>query len=1077
MAVPQKHTWVTTERLDKFLSTTYWTDCNLKAAEDVRTKSLPPGTALRARALSLPQTSTDEVFPTRMTFSEAVDAFKVPQSRATDVKVGDSFGPLNTTHWFELVILAPSAAFEAIDESDWELQWHTGAEGLVYSATGEIICGLTGGGRDFVALSTLAAYSTSLERTQIASPAGFRRCRLYLEMACNSLCGDGAMTMISRPDYDRRFTLTKAALVKVGPDLRQLRLDLTIMHELATANKDSMNDIVAAEALSAANDAINQFHFDDPASHGRALATTAAFFARVASASSAEPLHTVHAMGHCHIDCAWLWRYCESRRKAARSWASQMHLNEHLPLKFHFAVSQAVQMHWVQQDYPQLFDRLRKSASDGGLFCPTGATWVECDGNLPSGESFMRQFFYGQQFHQRQFGAPCDVFWLPDTFGYSGQLPQVAKLHGVKYFMSQKLSWNLINKPPHTTFWWQGIDGKRSTLLAHFPPTDTYGSTLGVGDVLKHGSNKSNKDLAECRHSMLLFGHGDGGGGPTEEMLRRLSRFESVSSAACGVKINLSSTPSSFFHTIEREEATLRRLQRHVGELYFELHRGTLTSVTRLKRANIKCQSSLRTAEFLATWQFLDDPSFVYPHEQLADLWRVLLLQQFHDVLPGSSIGDVNTDAMKQFDTVRNGALAISARCAATDVFVNSTSFPLVGHRDNALLSSCIAESEAKEFPPWSTSTLTPFPVSPRPVSFTVENGSDDATVIEFPAYRCVVSQTGVIESFRLKASDGTLRAEMVGPERWNVLRMYDDVPLFWDAWDVEVYHTEKPIEMPESTHPTELRQNTTSCTFRYRCVLSDCSHVDVVLHFDEAPRVCVFAEADWHEKHRILKLECDTTITSTFATFDIQFGKVDRPTHVNSSHDSARFETSLQRWFNLSEPGLGVAVVQANGMHAATVRGSMMSLSLVRAPTSPDPDADRGKHEWCFTILPHTGDLAAAALDAEAACHELRSDWITAKRRVPVTSQQLFASSPAHVVVSSVRVEEDRVVVHCYESQGRQAVDATVQFFDRPILEAHLCDGLLRPLRKLAVEGDTARLGPLAAFEVVVVVLNIQRR
>ncbi|KAJ2228451.1 Glycoside hydrolase, 38 vacuolar alpha mannosidase, partial [Coemansia sp. RSA 475] len=343
-----------------------------------------------------------------------------------------------------------------------------------------------------------------------------------------------------------------------------------------------------------------------------------------------------YAIGNCHIDTAWLWPFAETRRKTARSWSTQLNLMDSFE-EYRFTASQAQQFEWLKEDYPSLFKRIQGKAKTG-QFVPIGGTWVEMDCNIPSGESLARQFLLGQRFYKQHFGQTCDVFWLPDTFGYSSQLPQIVRLAGAKYFFTQKLSWNNINKFPNTTFWWTGLDG--SSVLTHMAPSETYSAQCRPGELIN--GVKKHKDVAYSNESLYLFGNGDGGGGPLRSMLERLRRMANVD----GLPRVKQSHPREFYEHVEK---TTRELVAWKGELYFELHRGTYTSQSNNKLWNRQSEFLLRDAELLCTVASFgsEDSEFEYPAEELTRLWKLVCLNQFHDVVPGSAINMVYRDSDK----------------------------------------------------------------------------------------------------------------------------------------------------------------------------------------------------------------------------------------------------------------------------------------------------------------------------------------------------------------------------------------------------------------------------------------------
>lgn len=546
----------------------------------------------------------------RPTFEEASKADYKP------AKVGDIFGPAWATHWFRIVVSVPAHLRE---KKHLEFHWDSGSEGLVWSHDGRPLQGLTGGG----------------ERIEWILPDSFRDGKehtFYVEMACNSMFGvpTGGDT-IQPPDPNRYFALTKAQISAINLDARQLRIDTWIIGDAAREfPEDSWEQ---HKALNTVTDIINNFVLGDPESLKKCRGIAQEYIgSHVDSAKvyDSGTLPQVYGIGHCHIDTCWLWPWAETKRKVARSWSNQCNLMELYP-EHRFACSQAQQFKWLKLYYPSVFDRVKAKVKEG-RFNPIGGSWVEHDTNLPSGESLVRQFLYGQRFFQSNFGERSKTFWLPDTFGYSSQLPQLCQLAGMNRFLTQKLSWNNINNFPHTTFNWVALDG--SQVMCHMPPAETYTAEAHFGDVSRSVSR--HKSMDQDHTSLLVFGKGDGGGGPTWEHLEKLRRCRGISDEVGRLpRVHMGNTVDDFFDKLEKKGTSLVTWY---GELYFELHRGTYTTQANNKRDNRRSENMMRDLELLATIASLKYSSYKYPKADFDDIWENILLCQFHDCLPGSCI-------------------------------------------------------------------------------------------------------------------------------------------------------------------------------------------------------------------------------------------------------------------------------------------------------------------------------------------------------------------------------------------------------------------------------------------------------
>jgi alpha-mannosidase len=506
---------------------------------------------------------------------------------------------------------------------------------MVWTADGMPLQGLTGGG----------------ERIEWVIPKSFRDGKehtIYIEMACNGMFGNapGGKTIIAPPDPNKYFRLSKADIVSVNVQARMLLFD---MWELGDAARElPENSAEQNHALSVAMKIIDTFQVDNQESilKCRKLAQEIVgpdVDSHRVYEKGKDPV--VFGVGNCHIDTCWLWPWDETKRKVARSWSSQCDLMDRYP-EATFACSQAQQFKWLKQYYPAAYDRVRRKAKEG-QFIPIGGSWVEHDTNMPSGESLVRQFFYGQRFFESEFGPRARTFWLPDTFGYSSQIPQLCRLAGMDRFMTQKLSWNNINNFPHTTFMWVSPDG--SQVICHMPPSETYTAEADFGDLKR--SISQHKTMRVDSSSLLLFGKGDGGGGPTWQQFEKLRRCAGISNTIGGIpKVKLGHTVDDFFDRLAPKAAEFPTWH---GELYFELHRGTYTTQANNKYYNRKSEVLLRDIEQLATIASIKSKSYKYPTEEIDFMWESVLLCQFHDCLPGSCIEMCYDDSDKVIGCIK----------------------------------------------------------------------------------------------------------------------------------------------------------------------------------------------------------------------------------------------------------------------------------------------------------------------------------------------------------------------------------------------------------------------------------------
>jgi alpha-mannosidase len=532
--------------------------------------------------------------------------------------VGEQFGPPWSTHWFKVEITIP----RRWRDREVHLLWDSSTEACVWHE-GEPQQGLSG------AYGHTGTRFLRTEYRLTRAAAGGEQITLMVEVACNGLFG-------VRPGHFRDPSLIgflrQAEIAIFDQEAWHLYWDFRVIADMAQHLTPQTPR--GGQALYVANRMVNLIDLEDRATWPAARALAAEFL----GARNGEGQHDVSAVGHGHLDTAWLWPIAETVRKCVRTFSTAIAYMDDDP-EYKFACSQAQQYEWIKDRHPGLYARLKEKVA-AGQFVPVGGTWVEPDCNLPSGESLVRQFLFGQRFFRQEFGITCRVFWQPDVFGYSAALPQIMHGAGIDYFFSQKLSWNQFNQPPHHTFLWEGLDGSR--VLVHFPPTDTYSSMAGVADLVR--TLRQFKDHERARESLLLFGYGDGGGGPTRGMLEQLRRVRDVDGLP---RVEIRS-PEEFF---ARCAADIQDPAVWVGELYFELHRATYTTQAQAKLYNRRCESLLHDVEFLAAVACARHGA-IYPAEPLARLWKLLLTLQFHDILPGSSIAEVYREAMAEYGAI-----------------------------------------------------------------------------------------------------------------------------------------------------------------------------------------------------------------------------------------------------------------------------------------------------------------------------------------------------------------------------------------------------------------------------------------
>jgi alpha-mannosidase len=843
-------------------------------------------------------------------------------------QLGERFGPLWATYWFRVWATIP----EEWRGSRVELRWYTGSEATLWRD-----------GRVIVGLNRYHAEAT------LADEAGPGPLAFEVELACNGLFGA----------QDGPVELARCELARFDPAAWRVAHDFEVLRALEA--HPATDPTLAGELRGH----LEEFA-DDPANG-------AGILAELYGQRNGTYSHEVVAVGHAHIDTAWLWPLAETYRKTVRTFSTALRYMDEYP-DYRFACSQAQQYAWIKERNADLWERIGTKVASG-QFVPVGGSWVEPDLNLPSGEALVRQLLLGQRFFERELGRRCEEFWAPDAFGYNGQLPQLLRGAGITRFLTQKLSWNRFNRPEHTTFVWQGIDG--SEVLAHFPPADDYNSMATVSDLLK--TARGNKNLEQSGTSMLVYGHGDGGGGPTREMLETLVRVRDLQ----GLPRTRMAPPTAFFEALEGEPAERPVV---VGELYFEYHRGTYTTQAFVKRGNRRGEQLLHDAEFLSVARGGD-----YPRAELDRLWKLLLLQQFHDILPGSSIRLVYEDAARDFAELEAAGTALVGDGPTP---VNTT-----GYARREVVGDTVVEA-----PPYGAGVVVEPDDEVRIDGLTLENAH----------LRVTLSPDGSVESVLHKASG---RETLAAPG--NRLELYDDDPVAFDAWDIDPYtlHTGRdaaPAESYEVVTETPLRAE-----IAFERSVGEASRLRQVVRLDAgAGRLEFQTTVDWHESHTLLKVGFPLAVRSPYATYQMPFGYAERPTHYSTSFDRARYEVPGHRFADLSEYGFGAAVL-TDSKYGYSCYGSDLRVSLLRSSKSPDPEADIGRHEFAYALVPHSGGWREAGIVREAALFN------APLRRVAHPFEGSFASVAGGLVLDTIKRAEDSdaIVLRLYEPHGGRGV------------------------------------------------------
>jgi alpha-mannosidase len=891
------------------------------------------------------------------------------------VALGAQLGPLFATHWLRAAATVPAAwAGARVD-----LLIDTRSEATLWLG-GAAVAGLNSSGSQPRPGAPL-----------VAAAAGGERLAFEVEIACNDPFGYGVEGGGAAGPFRTLspFVLDACELARFDADAWRLLFDFAVLRELERA--DGVDPSLAGDLLAGLDAFCDAWSERDRAGWGDAGRILTALYDRHAAGGP----HELAAVGHGHIDTGWLWPLEESWRKVRRTFANQAALMDAYP-EHVFAASQAQHYAWVRERDPGLWARLRERAARG-QWVAIGGTWVEPDLNLPSGESLARQLLYGQRFFERELGVRCREGWQPDAFGYPGQLPQLMRLAGIDRFVTQKLSWNRFNAPEHHTFTWQGLDG--SEVLAHFPPANTYNAEATVAELRRDVA--AYRDHARSGHSLLVFGHGDGGGGPTAAMLERLRRARDLR----GLPRTTVCAPAAFFDRLAADAGPLRTI---VGELYFEYHRGTYTSQAALKAGNRRGETALHDAELIAAVA-TRLAGANHPRDALAELWRVLMVSQFHDILPGTSIAEVNARARADLAAVARGADELAAAALAA----LGGDGPLAPVNPAPFARREVVRDPAGtlalvEAPPCGVGEVLPPEAGDRVrVTRTVDGGA----VLENAHLRARIDSGGALASLVELA---TGREALSAPG--NRLELYEDRPVEWDAWDIDPFHLQTRADCAPAAGLAEVREDPLRAEVVVEREVGEASRLRQTFVLDAgARRLVVRTVADWHESHRLLKVAFPLAVHAHDATYEAAFGAVRRPAHFSTRHDAARYEVPGHRWADLSEHGFGVALLTDSKYGYSALHGTLR-ISLLRAPKTPDPEADMGRHEFAYAVMPHAGGWQDAGVVGQARAFNAPLRW-----GAGVAAGSWAAVDDPGLVLDTVKLAEDSgaLVLRLYEAHG----------------------------------------------------------
>ena len=937
-----------------------------------------------------------------------------------NIEEGNRWGEKWESAWFHLKGTVPKIWSGKSIAADLDFS----GEGLVFNAEGQALQGITNG----------SIWDPNFARTRVPlidKCIGEEKIELWVEAAANSLFG-----VFTDPDPEeespKRYGWFDAKVDKMrfgifDRDIWLLYLDVRIL--LGLVKHLDEKSVRRVRIINVLNLCVNTFS-DDRNNAQKARECLKVELNKNASASDLK----VSAIGHAHIDTGWLWPVRETVRKSARTFATQLSIIERYP-QYIFGASQPQHYQFMKDSYPEIYDRIKVAVAKGNWECQ-GGMWVEADCNLISGESMVRQLLHGKNFFMDEFNVDVDNLWLPDVFGYSAALPQILRKSGINFFLTQKLSWSQFNEFPHQTFHWRGIDG--TEILTHFPPENTYNSELDTEFLLPAQNGFKEKDKLD--EFISLFGVGDGGGGPKPENIELGMRMADLENSP-RVRFD---TAKNFFHRLEKDKGLL---DTWVGELYLELHRGTLTTHGLVKKQNRKLEWKLRAVEML--WSCIEIDK--YPIKKLDQLWKKLLINQFHDIIPGSSINLVYQTTHKEYEEIHQGCDELIDKSSSilfekdvnAFVLVNTLSYSWKGMVDipESFNGFEVLDGDGKSLQLQKIDDQIQAYVSLEPLSYstfkkgkkiTVESFSDKSLVLENELIRYEFDEKGqMVSAFDKEESKEIL--DGVG----NVLSLYEDRPNNWDAWDIDFFYRDALIGTATVANDSSGSNGNISKQIQFNFRVGGSTIFQKVILKPESKRIDFQTVVDWKEKHKMLRVHFPVSVMSEQASFDIQYGYVKRNTHRNTSWDKAKFEVVGHKYADLSDHDYGVALLN-DCKYGYMVHDNLLDLNLLRSPSNPDPDADMGEHMFTYSLLPHKNDLIRSTVISESSELNqlpLKFDGVVSKVKMPLS----LSGEGLELAALKKAEKEDCWIVRVIETHGRNSKGKL--HFNGEVIECNLIE------------------------------------
>ena len=963
-----------------------------------------------------------------------------------ELSAGDKWGYLFDCAWFNFT----ANISREVKDKKIVLLIDVNGELCVFDKAGTPVRGLTSKSSTFS-----RKLGTPTKRVLLVSNRSLKMgsIDLWADAGCNDLFGE----------LQENGTVKEAFVAICNDEIRDLYYDFEVLYDLMGSLPPQTTRYNSIHyALSEAGSILKNFSPDEITKVKKILAPEL-------NKSRGDPTLTISAVGHAHLDLAWLWPIRETKRKGARTFATVLELMERYS-DYIFGASQPQLFQWMKEFYPSLYGKIKKRVKEGRLEVQ-GAMWVEADTNIPSGESLIRQLFYGKDFFRNEFGREMNYLWEPDAFGYSAALPQILKKSGVSYFITQKLSWNLINKYPNHSFKWKGIDG--SEVLTHLLPEETYNSPAYPASIMKIEQNYLDKGISD--QCLMAFGIGDGGGGPGAEHLERIKRMKNLA----GLSLVEQRTVTDFLAIWEKDK---ERFATWNGELYLERHQGTFTTQSKSKWFNHRMEIKLRELEWKAVLSGLTAGT-EYPSEPLERIWKEALLYQFHDILPGSSIKRVYKESLERYAFIlkeTEGLISNHESSFIMNIDTSSSKRPYV-------IQNSLSWDREEWIVVENTWRKVMVPAMGYAVIDAASNGYNipdqsevQSSKLENEFLVIVLDDDGSVKSI----VDKELHKEILPLEGvGNRISIYEDDG---DAWDFSLnYREKKPDFFVLISSETEIDGPEASITHFYKYQKSEMKQQIILTQGSR--RIDFITWINWQEPGKMIKTSFPLVVKADHAVCGIQFGSIKRPTHSNTKWDMAKDEVPSQKWVDISEDHYGVAFLN-DSKYGYRVKDNTLELTLLRCVRYPGPlvnkedssssvsgYTDLGEHNFIYSLYPHSGDYVEGHV--VQAGYELNIPLTIhpcSIRKGPLSSSFSFMAveSPS-VIIETVKKAEtnNEIIVRLYETAGKPC-NTTLQL-NFPVIKALIVNLMEEPLSEIPVSEGSVKL-VFTPFEILSLRLSV---